>query len=364
MARFVNLELEEDGGDAQDPSSRGQPTAQNLRAAAPPPAEACPTTVESMTPTVCNAVTRAFQCYPIVVGIISHIDLTTLDSLARTSRLIHYGLVQYSSALVASTLRCSNESSSIVTEELPPYAAVAGKASRCARDMNCVIKPPASNTLRQRHRRLCAPCTKAPLEKVACPGLDMSLPRSSELMQRYLCDCEKDGVWLCQPCGRTMRNADDDYIRIWRWRNHYGEVLGCLGTGIGDADRGVICGREEHCLGAREREQEIDCDAEDARSSRTPAKSDNPEFGSTLSSTMPMAAMFTRNKFVGWAGVVFSIQNWLGESAETKKNGTPGYFNVGLSVMALGVTYMPLFMPPPDRSGTATGAPAPVAAAA
>ncbi|KAJ6789843.1 hypothetical protein PWT90_07051 [Aphanocladium album] len=116
------------------------------------------------------------------------------------------------------------------------------------------------------------------------------------------------------------------------------------------------------------------------------AKSDNPEFGSTLSSTMPMAAMFTRNKFVGWAGVVFSIQNWLGESAETKKNGTPGYFNVGLSgtysdtgwymrmnlvlmqsnvaVMALGVTYMPLFMPPPDRSGTATGAPAPVAAAA
>lgn len=31
------------------------------------------------------------------------------------------------------------------------------------------------------------------------------------------------------------------------------------------------------------------------------------------------------------AGVVFSIQNWLGESAETKKNGTPGYFNIGLS---------------------------------
>lgn len=60
-------------------------------------------------------------------------------------------------------------------------------------------------------------------------------------------------------------------------------------------------------------------------------KGDSPEFGSTLSSTMPMAAMFTRNKFVGWAGVVFSIQNWLGESAETKKNGTPGYFNVGLS---------------------------------
>lgn len=42
-------------------------------------------------------------------------------------------------------------------------------------------------------------------------------------------------------------------------------MLGGLGTGIGDADRGVICGRESRCLGARGREQETDCDAEDAR---------------------------------------------------------------------------------------------------
>ncbi|KAJ6780597.1 hypothetical protein PWT90_07124 [Aphanocladium album] len=302
MARFVNLEAEDDGGDAQDPSSSGHSTAQNLHGAAPPPAEACPTAAESMTPTVCNAVTRAFQCYPIVVGVVSHIDLTTLDSLARASRLIHYGLVQYRSALIASTLRCSNENVPFDTEETlryraaranfggdtymdaSRYAADAGKASLCARDMvgecrrcaavicrNCAIKPPASSTLRERHRRLCAPCTKAPLEKVACPSLDMSLPRSNDMMQHSLCDCEKGGVWLCQPCGRTIRSADHDYIRIWRWRNHYGEVLGCLGTGIGDADRGVICGREEHCLAAREREQEIDCDAEDARSSRTPS---------------------------------------------------------------------------------------------
>jgi hypothetical protein len=41
--------------------------------------------------------------------------------------------------------------------------------------------------------------------------------------------------------------------------------LGGLGTGIGDADRGVICGRESGCLGALDREQETDCDAEDAR---------------------------------------------------------------------------------------------------
>ena len=52
---------------------------------------------------------------------------------------------------------------------------------------------------------------------------------------------------------------------IWRWRSHYGEVLGGLGTGIGDGDRGVICGREADCCAAKEREQEIDCDAEDAK---------------------------------------------------------------------------------------------------
>lgn len=51
---------------------------------------------------------------------------------------------------------------------------------------------------------------------------------------------------------------------IWKWRAHYGEVLGGLGTGIGEGDRGVICGRETACAGAKERENETDCDAEDA----------------------------------------------------------------------------------------------------
>jgi hypothetical protein len=46
-------------------------------------------------------------------------------------------------------------------------------------------------------------------------------------------------------------------------------VLGGLGTGIGEGDRGVICGREEACCGAKEREQETDCDAEDAKDSST-----------------------------------------------------------------------------------------------
>lgn len=81
-----------------------------------------------------------------------------------------------------------------------------------------------------------------------------------------------------------------------------------------------------------------------------PVAKDSAELASTLSSTMPMAAMFTRNKFVGWydrintykaietntnicrAGVVFAIQSWLGESSDVrKKSSTPGYFGVFLA---------------------------------
>ncbi|KAL6696807.1 hypothetical protein V8C34DRAFT_277678 [Trichoderma compactum] len=86
-------------------------------------------------------------------------------------------------------------------------------------------------------------------------------------------------------------------------------------------------------------------------------KGEVTDFSSTMSSTLPMAAMFMRNKFVGWIAVVFSIQTWLGESEDSKKsNGTPGYFSVGMSVMALAVTYLPMFIPPP---GAKTAPPPP-----
>ncbi|KAK5660678.1 hypothetical protein OQA88_12042 [Cercophora sp. LCS_1] len=92
------------------------------------------------------------------------------------------------------------------------------------------------------------------------------------------------------------------------------------------------------------------------------SKGDGAEFGSTLSSTLPMAAVFMRNRYVGWAAVVFSIQNWLGESEDSKKNGTTGgIFTVGMSFMSLLVTYLPIFLPPPPglNAGSATNAPAP-----
>lgn len=113
-----------------------------------------------------------------------------------------------------------------------------------------------------------------------------------------------------------------------------------------------------------------------------------------------MAAIFTRNRYIGWcvlvpppypafhrslckqlkqltrgqnplppppkknrASVVFSIQSWLGESEETTKTtATPGYFTIGMSLMALGVTYLPLFLPPPPGTARATGTEAPAPA--
>ncbi|KAI2637711.1 hypothetical protein GGS26DRAFT_588082 [Hypomontagnella submonticulosa] len=95
-------------------------------------------------------------------------------------------------------------------------------------------------------------------------------------------------------------------------------------------------------------------------------KGDSAELSSTLSSTLPMAAIFTRNRYVGWASVVLSIQSWLGESEDASKSssGTPGYFTIGMSLMALAVTYLPMFLPQPpnQRGATGTEAPAPVAA--
>ncbi|KAI9163286.1 hypothetical protein HJFPF1_04892 [Paramyrothecium foliicola] len=93
-----------------------------------------------------------------------------------------------------------------------------------------------------------------------------------------------------------------------------------------------------------------------------PTTSGEPsDFGGAISSTLPMAAMFTRNKFIGWAAAVYAVQNWLSESEESrKKAATPGYFNVMMAVMALAVSYLPLFLPPTAQGGSSTSPPAPV----
>jgi hypothetical protein len=94
---------------------------------------------------------------------------------------------------------------------------------------------------------------------VSTPSLTIST------LDRAVCACDKEGVWLCQPCGRGLRSADTTYESIWRWRTSYGPALGGLGTGIGEGNRSFECGRATECLAARLVEEEIDCDAEDAR---------------------------------------------------------------------------------------------------
>ncbi|EEY14375.1 conserved hypothetical protein [Verticillium alfalfae VaMs.102] len=260
-----------------------------------------------------NCITRAFGQYPIVESVVQHIDLNTLDSLSRTSYLIHEGLIQYRSSLLKATLRCINSEEPIDPESTLRFRARAGnhyfeadprslrsgsylpyngKSGQCARDLvsECrlcgvsvcrvrLISPSVAHTCqaeehadgprrtalssglvpllpRSGYRRLCTSCVDAPIGALLGPPIDPDTPQEADEVQRELCQCDENaGVWLCQPCGKGIRASDSDYNCVWKWRNHYGEVLGGLGTGIGDGDRGVICGRESDCVAAKEVEQ-------------------------------------------------------------------------------------------------------------
>ncbi|KAH7126742.1 hypothetical protein B0J11DRAFT_526340 [Dendryphion nanum] len=89
-------------------------------------------------------------------------------------------------------------------------------------------------------------------------------------------------------------------------------------------------------------------------------KSDG-DMSSTMATTLPMAAIFTRNKMIGWVSVVFSLQSWLAETEEQKRTSTtPAYFSVGMAFMSLLVGYMPLLLPPQGGAlgaGSSTQAP-------
>ncbi|KAF1824063.1 uncharacterized protein K489DRAFT_378454 [Dissoconium aciculare CBS 342.82] len=95
---------------------------------------------------------------------------------------------------------------------------------------------------------------------------------------------------------------------------------------------------------------------------------ENQDFNSTMTSTLPMAAMFTRNKLLAWTSVLFAVQSWLGESSSQKSSGgTPAIMSLGIAFTAVAVSYMSLFLPPPPGGsivpgGSTTGAAAPAAA--
>ena len=157
-----------------------------------------------------------------------------------------------------------------------------------------------------RHRRLCKACIRAPLEALIVPqrtGDDLyddmsstsSSPSSSPTrlyrvptpcvephgsskaftapaFEHSPCNCLEE-VWLCHDCGRALQRADTDYKNGWTWRARYSTYLGVLGTGIGEGNEGVPCGRGRNCLAAKIVEQEVACDAEALRQLEEEAES-------------------------------------------------------------------------------------------
>ncbi|KAI2640025.1 hypothetical protein GGS21DRAFT_504667 [Xylaria nigripes] len=238
-----------------------------------------------------SLMTAAFSCYPIVSSIVSWLDLNSLDNLSRSCRQIRASLLEHRGALVKWTLRCFQDESPLGPQEndMAHVRSISEDHRRqgtCARDMvggcrrcgkpvcrNCIYRPQGSPTFNERHRRLCKVCTKAPLAALTNPPLLPNTPLDANEMQRAICTCQKDTLWLCATCGYSILDADQIYKRIWRWRNKYGKGLG--GTGIGEGNRGVICGRDAACLGARAVEQQTDCGAADARNQPPFAASSN-----------------------------------------------------------------------------------------
>ncbi|GFF54716.1 hypothetical protein IFM46972_10090 [Aspergillus udagawae] len=256
-----------------------------------------------------NGFSAALSCYPIVKEIARQVDLNTLYALSQTCRQFHANLAPYRHQLVKQTLRCENEYVETLSDLLDGRAAipdsvrsvlrlvsqgtltsgrlVRGKVGRCARDMvaecrrcsrivcrNCTIKTPTRNILKDRVRRLCTTCRTAPLaahltrspsttttSETQVPP-DLSSFTASAFIHSP-CSCE-DMVWLCYPCGKTLRSSDTTYRRVWTWRTRYSTYLGGLGTGIGEGCQGVKCGREEDCLAAQEIELEVECEADES----------------------------------------------------------------------------------------------------
>lgn len=228
-----------------------------------------------------NGFSAALSCYPIVKQLASQLDLNTLHDLSRTCRQFRANLLDFCRQLVHHTLRCHNEHG-IASPD--PGRLTSGRVATCARDMvadcqrcgivvcrNCTIKPPPAPVLPARHRRLCRTCASAPLARHLArprsplPGDDadadalkaddhhaLTPARSftARAFERAPCVCAS-AVWLCVPCGKDLQRADTVYLRGWSWRNRYSHYLGGVGTGAGEGNEGVECGRGPTCLGAR-----------------------------------------------------------------------------------------------------------------
>lgn len=112
------------------------------------------------------------------------------------------------------------------------------------------------------------------------------------VVSRSPCTCA-DGVWICQPCGQTLRNDDTTYLRGWAWRNKY-SACGGIGAGIGEGNEGVECGRDGACLNATEVEREIECDADELaayEAERDRLQGDNKQWAGSSYTTHEMVGI-------------------------------------------------------------------------
>ncbi|KAF1950583.1 hypothetical protein CC80DRAFT_496666 [Byssothecium circinans] len=290
----VLVDLDDDTPPARAPRATGKPLHHSLAGAEVTNSETTATADARPNPNV-NGFSAALSCYPIVRQLASQLDLNTLHALSRTCRQFRANLLEYRHQLIRHTLHCESEDADLGarlgTRLMEAYSnfsssrsLTSGRMGKCARDMvgecqrcasvvcrNCTIKPPATPTLRARHRRLCRVCSKAPLHLLTAPKhphnaasgittLFDDAPRAftASAFERTPCVCDSM-VWLCQPCGQQFRNADTMYIRAWTWRTRYSHYLGGVGTGAGEGNEGVECGRGAECLAARAVEHEVDC---------------------------------------------------------------------------------------------------------
>ncbi|THX49092.1 hypothetical protein D6D06_08736 [Aureobasidium pullulans] len=243
-----------------------------------------------------NALSAVLGNYPIISEIAKHLDLNSLHDLSRTCRQFRANLLQHRRQLIPQTLRCSSDTEEgglgYTFQEKDEHWSntqgpngvriprmTSGRVGACARDMvgecrrcgvvvcrNCSMKAPSTNALKQRHRRLCHTCQKAPLDAHTkiYPSQDHdaeSLSSPSRPLYRSPCTCATQ-TWLCTPCSTTLRTSDTSHTRAWTWRSRYNlDTLSGLSTGIGHGLEGVQCGRGPSCLSSRTVYTEIESDA-------------------------------------------------------------------------------------------------------
>ncbi|KAI5207723.1 hypothetical protein E4T39_01773, partial [Aureobasidium subglaciale] len=241
----------------------------------------------------------------IISEIAHHLDLNSLHDLSRTCRQYRANLLQHRKQLMSQTLRCESESPLVSAggklgnsfretedgnwnthgpEGIRIPRLTSGRVGACARDMvgecrrcgsvicrNCIMKAPSATALKARHRRLCRTCkphdpsSQVTQDYFADHWERLCSSSSPQPLYRSPCTCSTH-IWICSPCGTTLRTHDTSYTRAWTWRSRYStSSTSPLGTGIGHGIEGVQCGRESSCLSSRTIYTEIESDATDTR---------------------------------------------------------------------------------------------------